>query len=526
MNQTLLVADSVRTGDGVDGNAVLIEGDRILAVGSADELGSSSSGARRFPGATIVAGLIDAHMHPVGYTAALQRPSLKAAANFEEISDILGDSLDQQAPGTAITALRLDDESLAEGRLPDRHLLDAISAERPILLMRYCGHVAVANTAALQLAGIDRTSVDPVGGVIDRDDQGNPTGVLRETAFEPVTAALRPLAPPLTPDQVSRALTALAATGLAGVGAMAATDSGLWGGASSELEVLLEASRDSAINLDIMVIARTPAALRSAAESINRAGGRARFVGVKMFSDGSLGGHTAAMHQPFADKPDETGTDRLDPSWALEMANSALDLGGRVAIHAIGDRANSGVLDLMEHLISSGADPSMLRIEHASVLTEADIVRFGLLGVTASVQPAFIASETEWLEKRVGPKRILHTYPFRSLAAAGAPLAGGSDCPVEPPHPLLGMAAARDRLGLVPQEALSAQAALDLFTKGAAAALGKDARIAARSTADFTVLDIDPVSATPDELRQATVISTWIDGSPVTIPEDTVTWQS
>jgi hypothetical protein len=232
------------------------------------------------------------------------------------------------------------------------------------------------------------------------------------------------------------------------------------------------------------------------------------------------------MHQPFADKPDETGTDRLDPSWALEMANSALDLGGRVAIHAIGDRANSGVLDLMEHLISSGADPSMLRIEHASVLTEADIVRFGLLGVTASVQPAFIASETEWLEKRVGPERILHTYPFRSLAAAGAPLAGGSDCPVEPPHPLLGMAAARDRLGLVPQEVLSAQAALDLFTKGASAALGRDAGIAAGSTADFTVLDIDPVSATPDELRQATVMSTWVDGSPVTIPEDTVTWQA
>jgi len=526
VDRTLLVAESVRTPDGVDANAVLIEGRRIVAVGSADELRSSSSDEVQLPGATVVAGLVDAHMHPVGYAAALARPSLKAAVDFAEISDIVGDTIDRQSAGTAITALRLDDESLAEGRLPDRHLLDAISVDRPILLMRYCGHVAVANTAALRIAGIDRTSANPVGGVIDRDDDGDPTGVLRETAFEPVTAALRPLAPPLTPDDVSQALIALAATGLTGIGAMAATDSGLWGGASSELEVLLEASQDSPIGLDIMVIARTPASLRSAASRIDGVGGRARFVGVKMFSDGSLGGHTAAMHQPFSDKPSETGTDRLDPSWAHEMAQTALDLDGRVAIHAIGDRANSGVLDLMENLISSGADSSMLRIEHASVLTPDDIDRFGRLGITASVQPAFIASETQWLEKRLGPERLLHTYPFRSLAAAGTPLAGGSDCPVEPPHPLLGMAAARDRLGVVPQEAISAQAALHLFTEGAAAALGRESRIASGSKANFTVLDIDPVAATPDQLRSAAVISTWVDGSPVTIPADTITWQS
>ncbi|NIU21562.1 MAG: amidohydrolase family protein, partial [Actinobacteria bacterium] len=110
-----------------------------------------------------------------------------------------------------------------------------------------------------------------------------------------------------------------------------------------------------------------------------------------------------------------------------------------MAIHAIGDRANGGVLDLMERLIGDGADPALMRVEHASVLTSDDIERFGRLGITASVQPAFIASETTWLEKRMGPERLQRTYPFRSLLDAGAPLAGGSDCPVEPPHPLLGM---------------------------------------------------------------------------------------
>ncbi len=526
MTRQLLIAGSVRTPDRILGDAVLVEGTRIAAIGSADDLRSPSTVEVRYSGATIVAGLRDAHMHPVGYTAALQRPSLKTAADFTEICDILADALRRQAPGTAITALRLDDESLAELRLPDRHLLDAVTTDRPILLMRYCGHIAVANTAALDLAGIDRTTRNPAGGVIDHDDRGDPTGVLRETAFEPVTAALRSLSPPITSDHISAALTALATTGLTGVGAMAAIDSGLWGGASSELDVLLEAVARSPITLNVMVIARTPESLRSAADRIARAGARATFVGVKMFSDGSLGGHTAAMHQPFADRPGEIGTDRLDPLWAEEMAQAALDLGGRVAVHAIGDRANGGVLDLMERLIDQGTDSSRLRIEHASVLTETDIGRFGRSGITASVQPAFIASETEWLEKRVGPERILRTYPFRSLSNTGAPLAGGSDSPVEPPHPLLGMATARDRLGLVPTEGLTASEALHLFTAGAAAAIDEEADLAVGSTANLTVLDTDPVAAAPDELRRAEVIATWIDGAEVSVSGNTEAWQS
>ena len=526
MTRRLLIADSIRAAEGQDGDALLIENGRIIAVGPAESLRSPSTTEIRFPGATIIPGLRDAHMHPVGYTAALQRPSLKAASDFTEISDILADALRGQMPGIALTALRLDDESLAEERLPDRRLLDAVSTDTPILIMRYCGHVAVANTAALELAGIDRTTVNPTGGVIDRDDRGDPTGVLRETAFEPVTRALRPLAPPITPDHIVEALVALASTGLTGVGAMAATDSGLWGGASSELDVLLEAASRSPITLKVMVIAPSPESLRSAAERIAAAGPRVAFTGVKMFSDGSLGGHTAAMHEPFSDKPDEIGTDRLDPSWAEDMARAALDLGGRVAIHAIGDRANGGVLDLMERLIERDADPARLRVEHASVLTKSDIARFGRLGVTASVQPAFIASETGWLEKRVGPERLLRTYPFRSLADAGTRLAGGSDSPVEPPHPLHGMAAARDRLGLVPEEALTPLEAFRLFTDSAGTAIGEEASLAPDSLANLTILDVDPVSATPNELREARIVGTWVEGAEVEVPKGIRAWQS
>ncbi len=306
---------------------------------------------------------------------------------------------------------------------------------------------------------------------------------------------------------------------------MAATDSGLWGGAASELDLLLEAAAGSPITLDVFVIARTAASLTAAAERTAAAEPAVRFAGVKMFSDGSLGGHTAAMHEPFSDEPGELGTDRLDPALAEELAVVALGMGGRVAIHAIGDRANAAVLDLMEGLIREGADPGRLRIEHASVLTDYDIRRFGALGVTASVQPAFIASETEWLEKRVGPERLGRTYAFRSLESAGAILAGGSDSPVEPPHPLHGIAAARDRLGLVPEECLDAPAAFDLFATGSARALGRAASLEPGAPATFTVLDRDPVTASADEVRGAAVLATWVDGAAAEIPSGITAWQ-
>lgn len=526
MQRRLVVAGSTRLGSAPAADSVLIQGTRVVGIGRHDDLEGDDQLTERYPGATIVPGLRDAHIHPVGYAASLQRPSLKEAADFADIADMIAETAARQDPGTAVTGLRLDDESLAEQRLPTRHVLDAVLPDRPVLLMRYCGHVAVANTAALNLVGIDRDTPNPTGGVIDRDDSGEPTGVLRETAFEPVTAALRPLAPPLTAEHVREGLVALAGTGITSIGAMAATDSGLWGGASSELEVLLEAAALSPIRVGIFVIAPTPAALERAANRIESIGGRVRFLGVKMFSDGSFGGHTAAMHDPFTDKPTETGTDRLDPGWARSMAEASLRLGGRVAIHAIGDRANGGVLDLMEGLIGAGADPARLRIEHASVVTRDDIARFGRLGVTASVQPAFIASEVKWLEKRLGPDRLRRTYPFRSLAEAGAPLAGGSDSPVEPPHPLWGMAAARDRLGIVPEESLDPQAALDLFTRDAATAIGERGRLEPDRQASFTVLDVDPVTATPDELRNARVLATWVDGLPVQIPDGLTAWQA
>ena len=197
-----------------------------------------------------------------------------------------------------------------------------------------------------------------------------------------------------------------------------------------------------------------------------------------------------------------------------------------VAIHAIGDRACTEVIDLFERLIGDGVDPGRLRIEHASVLTEADIHRLARLGVHVSVQPAFLGSETEWLERRVGTTRLSRTYPFATLRASGAALAGGSDSPVESPDPLAGMALARDRAGIVPEEGLSAEAALEMFTLGGAAALHEPVPLDPGSPADFVVLDGDPVVATSQDLRRIRVVDTWVDGAPVTVDRSVASWVS
>jgi len=218
----------------------------------------------------------------------------------------------------------------------------------------------------------------------------------------------------------------------------------------------------------VLLIASTPDDLRSAKVKIDRADGPIRFVGYKDFIDGSLGGHTAAMYDPFSDRPDTRGTERYRHDHMVEMGKTSGELGGAVAIHAIGDRANDLALDVHEELFGGGADPGRLRVEHMSVVNEDTIARMARLAVTASIQPAFLASEATWLEKRLGPDRMSRAYPFRSLLEAGIPLVGGSDSPVELPDPETGIFAAVDRHGVNPEESLSRDQAEALFAPPAA----------------------------------------------------------
>ncbi len=321
----LVVADRVRTAGGLVGDAVLIENGKVAAVGDASTLRDGRTEEVRHVG-VIIPGLVDAHFHPFGF--ALEETGLKlgATTDFDELAERIRAAAADLPPGSPVLGRGLNDETLAERRLPTRHDLDKMAPGRPVLLNRVCGHLAVASTAALEAAGISPATVDPVGGSFDRDAAGMPTGILRETAVAVVTQAVGDLVPVITAEQVLEALRRLPALGLTGIGAIVSAGTALWCGAGDEVATLVEMAPDLPVRLSVLVSADSPEDLERAAAAIDRAGARLRFLGMKDFADGSFGAHTAAMRTPFADKPGETGTLRLDAHTA-SLARRAIDMG-------------------------------------------------------------------------------------------------------------------------------------------------------------------------------------------------------
>ncbi|MDK1102531.1 MAG: amidohydrolase [Actinomycetota bacterium] len=517
----LIVADAVVTGAGVRGDSILIEDGRVAAIGRRSDLCAPGLFEERFSGATIIPGFRDAHLHPVPYAAHLDGCSLKAATDIEDVKRMLAEHAGRLLDGHPVVATRLDDECLAERRLPTRVDLDEAVRSRPVVVYRYCGHVAVANTAALDACGVTNRTPDPPGGTIDRDSAGHPTGVLRETATALIAEALSG-SEMLSEDQLISSLTGLAGVGITSIGAMIGCGERPFEQLETELELWCAIADRLPIKVHALVVADTALRLEDSVRAIAKADRRFQWLGVKRFADGSLGGHTAAMHTPFADA-DTTGTFRLTDADVTVCARS-IELGGMAAIHAIGDRAVDGALDLFDDLISNGADPANLRMEHVSVIRPSQIERFRATGVAAVVQPSFLASEFKWLASRVGEERLAWVYPFRSLLKAGVPTAGSSDSPVEPPQPLWGMAAAMDRFGVNPGERLSGLEALSLFTVGAATALREPAPLSPGAPADIVVIDCDPSIATAHEIRDSHVLDTFVDGHSVPVDRSLPVW--
>lgn len=419
-------------------NLVLeIDRGRITRMTSPDGVSEHSLPIDDYPQGVILAPRRDHHLHPFGYAAATRGLSLAAATSLREVAELVAEAASRLPAEAALVGHQLDDERLDETRLPTRPELDAVAGERPVLLHRYCGHVAVANTRALTLAGVASRS-----------------GILRESEIQPVANALLPHQPALSEAEVGAALTELAGLGLGRVTAIISAAEPLWCSVPDEIGMLLAVAPQVPLDFEVLVIAATPQDLELAANRLRSGPSNVDFLGWKEFADGALGGRTAALYQPFHDDPSNWGILRLDPTHAADVARVCLGLGGTVAIHAIGDLANDRVLDLYEQLIENGADPFRLRIEHASMLHPASVERMAQLGVTASVQPAFITSEVGWLEKRIGERTAI-TYQLGTLLRAGIRVLGGSDAPVESPTPWEGIASAITGAGLSPQQAFS-----------------------------------------------------------------------
>jgi predicted amidohydrolase YtcJ len=517
----LVTAEAVITSAGQIGTGMLIDNGRVVAVGEDSDLRSADIASAEHVGGFLYPGFRDTHIHAVPYAASLTGCSLKTAVDMNDVIERLRAHALTLEGDTPLVATRFDDEHLAEHRLPTRHDLDAAVTDRPAVIYRYCGHIAVANSMALARSGITSDTADPDGGTIDRDHTGSPTGVLRETAAGLVATALARGARVSEKDLMS-GLHRLAGLGITSIGAMIGYGESPSEKLTAEVELWNSVAAHLPIRVHGIVIAGDDKELASAAKVLNEAGGRLRWLGVKRFADGSLGGHTAAMTYPFSDKQ-TTGTYRLTDADAA-VCRAGVAMGGMVAVHAIGDRAVGGVLDLFSEMVAEGANPASLRMEHVSVINQEQVNRFAELGVIGSVQPAFLASEADWLSARVGGERLSWVYPFRSMLDAGIPLAGSSDCPVEPPHPLWGIAAAIDRYGVSPDEAITPLEALGLFTNGAAKALREPEPLAPGSPADFVVLDIDMRQADPSTIHDATVVGTYIDGVKIEVDRTLPAW--
>jgi predicted amidohydrolase YtcJ len=525
----VLVNGRVWTGDRARPEAVAvgIAGDRIAAVGDSAEVKAQAPPSAEvvdLGGAFVTPGFIDAHVHFLDGGFRLSSVQLRDANTPQEFAARIKAYAESVPAGTWITGGDWD-HTLWGGELPRRDWIDAVTPNHPVWINRLDGHMALANSAALKAAGLNRDVKPVAGGEIVRDGKGELTGLLKDNAMPLVGDKVAPPSPQLTDRALDRAMKYVNAQGVTTIHNM-----GTWG----ELEAMARAWRAhrqttrmyAVVPLDTWDRLRQTVAERTYGPD-GRGDAWFRVGGLKGFVDGSLGSHTAAFHQPFTDTPKDRGLFVNTPENLYAWISNADKAQLQVIVHAIGDRANTTLLDIYERVErENGPRDRRFRIEHAQHLSPADVPRFKTLGVIASMQPYHAIDDGRWATKVIGPERSRTTYAFRSLLDAGARLAFGSDWYVAPPTPLEGIYAAvtrrtiddRNPGGWVPEQKITVEEALVAYTRDAAYASFDEQQkgvIAPGMLADLVVIDRDLRSIPPEQIREAKVLRTIVNGKTV-----------
>ncbi|MCA9181021.1 MAG: amidohydrolase [Planctomycetales bacterium] len=499
--------------------AVAIRGDRILAVGSRREIEALANQETQVvdaAGGLVTPGFVDAHVHLFDGGRNLKSVQLRDADSQREFVDRIARYVATLEPGQWVLGGDWD-HTLWGGELPARDWIDAATPDNPVWIQRLDGHMALANSLALEQAGVDDSAVVPEGGAIERDSSSRITGLLRDNAMSLVEHAVpRPTARQLL-EELQAATAYLHANGVTCVGHM---------GSLEELRALRAAR--AAGQLQVRVHAATPLAqwklLVDEIASNGRGDDWVAAGGLKGFVDGSLGSHTAAMLEPFDDTPTGRGLLVNSEDDLYGWISSADAAGLQVMVHAIGDRAIRLQLDLFERVAKeNGPRDRRFRIEHAQHIHPADLPRFGKLGVLASMQPYHAIDDGRWAEGVIGHERSKTTYAFRELLDTGAQLAFGSDWFVAPASAIEGVYAAVTRRtldgkhpeGWIPAQQITVEEALRAYTLGAAYAMFAEDRIGsirAGKLADLVVLDVDVTRTTTSDINQARVTHTVVGG--------------
>ena len=535
----ILLHGKVWTGEPAPGSsatriveAVAIANGRILAVGSDEEIAAykgPNTAVIDLKGRLAVPGLTDSHAHFIQGGFQLLSVDLKDARSEEEFVRRIAEKARTLPPGRWMQGGDWDEEAWPSENLPTRWLIDSVTPRTPVFISRYDGHAVLANSLALQLAGISKETPNPAGGVIVRDpESGEPTGVLKDEAQDLVAKVIPHPSESEMEEALRVALKEAARVGLASIHDITVGPEAWNGNFTGEIELLRAAELAGWLTCRIYAI--TPIAnwknLEQAGISHDMGSDFLEMGAVKAFADGSLGSRTAWMFKPYDDDPSNSGLPMpimAPPAKLEEIAGQADQAGIQICTHAIGDRAISSLLDIYERIGGEHPAEHRFRVEHAQHVRPEDFARFGKLGIVASMQPYHAIDDGRWAEKRIGHERARSSYAWKSMLDAGARLAFGSDWPVAPLDPLSGIYAAVTRAtldgknpgGWFPEQRLTVEEAFRAYTLGAAYAAFQEKEkgtISPGKLADVVVLSEDLFRIPPERIKDVRVEITLVGG--------------
>jgi predicted amidohydrolase YtcJ len=513
-----------------EAEAVAVLGDRIVAVGSHQLVYAWRGPKTRVvdaAGKRLLPGFNDAHVHFTDGGSQLDSVELNDATSPQEFARRIGERAARTAQGEWVLGGDWDETKWNPAELPTKELIDAATPETPVAVSRYDGHMVLANSLALKLAGITAQTPDPAGGVIVRDRQGTPTGALKDAAEDLLFKAV----PPPSHDQrrhaIERALEHSASLGVTSVQHMNPD--------YADIAIYSELLDEGKLTTRIYA-----APLITQVEDQEKIGIRRAFGGpylrigaVKAYADGSLGSTTAYFFEPYVDQPGNRGllSDEMHPLSLMQDRMMRADAAGlQICTHAIGDAGISAILDIYTAIEKEhGSRDRRWRIEHAQHMAAKDFNRFVQLHVIASVQPYHAIDDGRWAEGRIGHDRASRTYAFRTLLNHGVRLAFGTDWDVAPLNPMLTLYAATTRAtldgknpdGWFPEQKLTIKEAIEAYTMGSAYAEFQEnekGSITSGKLADMVLLSDDVLSIDLAKIRDVKVLKTWVGASLLMIP--------
>lgn len=515
-------------------SALAISAGKVIAIGSDDEV-LKHRGAKTqvvdLQGKFVMPGFNDAHIHLANGGQAKLEVDLVGTKSIEEMKQRIAERAKATPAGEWIIGRGWDHTLWASQELPNKHDLDAVTEGHPAFFVRVDGHIAVANSAALKIAGLDRNSKDAPGGHADRESNGDLTGIVRERTKDDFYKVI----PPISPEQRRKAVE-LVLVEASQWGLTSAQDNSDW----EDFLVYDELKREGKLTLRIAEWLRfnnSVATLKQQRDHNHSTDLMLHTTQLKGFMDGSLGSRTAAMLQPYSDDPGNAGLPQYDQATLTKMTVDRAAGGFQIGFHAIGDRGANMALNAFQEALrqakashfptpagSTGPLDFRFRIEHAQIVAPNDIPRFRELGVVPSMQPNHLLTDMNWAESRVGPERAKGSYAWADLFKTTGHMAFGTDYPVEPLTPFRGLYAAVTRMNeagnksYYPEQKLNIHQAIYAYTWGAAYGEFEEkikGILASGYLADFVVLDRDITRVTPAEILGTKVLRTVVGGRTV-----------